>query len=126
MGNIGQGILFFIAGVLVAGVAKFVTFWVQSWLSRRDDGPGRPRQGGEGAPVEEPSLAELLAETGWRINPDAQSRELARTLLPLGIIGLFALLFLAAQSRTGWFLLGIVVGWPICRGLLAAVQARRP
>jgi hypothetical protein len=125
MGSLGQGILFFIAGALVAGVGMLLTFLVRSWLSRRDDGWERPRRGGEGAPVREPTLAELLAETGWRINPDEQSRELARTLVPLGIIGLFALLFLVAHSRTGWFLLGIVVGWPICRGLLAAVQARR-
>jgi hypothetical protein len=112
-------IAFFAAGAAVA--ARLALVLIGRW--RRKTSESVPQlQWQKTAQPREPSLAELLAETGWRINPDELQRAFARKAIPLILIAMVAILFLIAHSNAGWLLLGSLAGWASANSLLAFIQ----
>jgi hypothetical protein len=115
-------------GLFAAGVAAALASGCTIALIQRAQSAIRERSALAGAgkeaqpepePVQEVSLEELLAQTGWRINPDERARRQARNIIPLGLLLIVALLLFFAGSSSGWLCIGLVVGflcwWAIVR-----------
>ncbi len=112
-------VLLFIAGMALALVGRLVFALISGWRVRRRGRSGLNDAGSwqaEGR-AEDPSLAELLAETGWRINPRESDRKLARDAVPLALLVAIALLFLIGRNSLGWVLLGFVFGFVLIGAL---------
>lgn len=112
-------VAFFTLGVVIALASRLIAVLVRQWReSTAWEGQNRKRQ--ERDEIREPSLAELLAETGWRINPNESDRELARKAIPMVLLFVFALLLFFARSGVGWALVGFIAG----QLLASAVKTR--
>jgi hypothetical protein len=102
-------VAFFALGVVISLAGRLIAVWIRQWReSTAREGQNRKRQ--ERDEITEPTLAELLAETGWRINPNESDRELARKAIPMVLLCAIALLFLFARSAVGWALFGFIAG----------------
>ena len=114
-------LIFFAAGVALAVAAHLAIALVGGWQQRRIHSP-TPAESSErrpeNVPQTEPTLAELLAETGWRINPDERQREFARKSVSLLVTMILAVLLLIAGNGLGWLLVGCVVGWALSNQIL--------
>jgi hypothetical protein len=107
-----SAVLFFIVGIALALVSRLLVVLISGWRMRRRERSGVNGEGSWQAQrrAREPSLAELLAETGWRINPRESDRQLARNAIPLALLVAVAFLFLVGGNSLGWIPLGFVVG----------------